>query len=194
MDARVGMLARLYEHSIGLGWSGRSQTAGSSGPTRDQSDYTRGSRGCPARPWPARRAGVAAASTTPASAPGATSTSGSTRRSSTAPCPAPTTRARPQDRPHAPGGAPELALHRPLRGAGPPDDDVRGDRCGHNEAGSRVGLTRLGDAWRGRGGGEDACRLLGCDPRRRRRHDPRSRAALHIRDGQPGRQAGRRGH
>ncbi len=96
MEAQAGMLARLFERSMGLGpeWEVSDvwfeERDGAPDELHVRVAHVRGQAG--GRPSSAPSAGGGAASTTRGSAPGATSTSGSTRRSSTAPCPGRTAR------------------------------------------------------------------------------------------------------
>lgn len=194
MDAQAGMLARLFEHSMGLGpeWGVSDvwfeQPEG--GPERLHVRVARARRGgaVPGVRPPLRRLRLPRAHLAP---PGHLAVRD---RRALRGAPRRLPGARPQDRPHALGGAPELALHGALRGAGPRDGDVRHGRDGRRAPGARVGLARVGDAREGRVRGARGRRLLRRDQGRDRRHGPREGAALHIGDGGRGRPQGGRRH
>jgi hypothetical protein len=87
------------------------------------------------------------------------------------------------------GGAPELALHGALRGAGDRDGALRHDRDGDSASGARDGHAHMAPAREGGIGGEGCRRLLRCRARRDRRHCKEARPELHQHHGRPRRAA-----
>lgn len=87
------------------------------------------------------------------------------------------------------GGAPELALHRPLRGAGDRDGALRHGRDGDSASGARDGCAHMAPAGQSRRRGEGCRRLFGCRARRDRRHREEARPELHQHHGRPRRAA-----
>lgn len=87
------------------------------------------------------------------------------------------------------GGAPELALHRPLRGAGDRDGALRHGRDGDSASGARDGYAHMAPAGQSRRRGEGCRRLFGCRARRDRRHREEARPELHQHHGRPRRAA-----
>lgn len=88
-------------------------------------------------------------------------------------------------RAHAAGGPAELPLHRPLRGAGAGHGPVGHDRVGHRVPRAGERRPRVGDpaarGLRGEGGGGLLCRREG----RHRRHREEARPELHKHHGGP---------